>query len=805
MTLRLSHGDRHEMFEHSCSTIPEEELTWTQWFFSVRQRVAGSCCLDGLNHWRLGNLSPARRWRQATEFLLAHPTEDRGEQQKASGYSFPSWLGAKHEFINDLLEAQWPYISEWFDDIMRKSCEPALQALMPTGITIEFGERCSLGTKPAKLENIVASKFTEDHGTSIRLDAQLNYSGDCHVDVVCTVGSLELTRLEVKGEIVIELVRLRKQPPWFSGVRIYFSNRPKIDLILQTQLFGMDANFAFLKQKIVDALTGVISNQAVLPNRFCIPMGDAIGLVDLKSPAPQGILRLVILEAKDLPDPGRSHWSNMMLRFGFSAEATDADPFVQASIGAQVQKTSVVTRSRAPQWEDETFDFVIDDPNLQNLNIAVHDNDTGAFSWKQAEVLGCCDKKLTALLEGQQLMEAGTSQLPEIWLPLGSGLGNLVPSGSVKVRAEWRPLASTGSSQINLEPNSGLWSIGPKNQHEWLLVVDTLSASALPRHGLGLNHWVKLSIRFDGAEVGPTYATGQAHGAGPLEHGKHMLETMGIRPEICQILQSHPERIYSLWRSHVPAVTTATDMEQKGTTVYGLTGPPVFVDAVWNHNSRILLDSLPSMSLVLTVMRLEKGQRNPNDGTVLGSASMPLEELRKTHQCRFEGLLPLGKDKEVLRTLSHVQVRLRLHALATPPVAGSSYAAKPSRLSRKPSAWYDAVSVKNGASAWARLKSLSFGPKESTQEASDPITVETGLASDAGPFIPVPPSPVRPSSLPGATARSRRFVLVDDHERVSDAEYHEVEDCEVACEPSEPSLMGRISQIAAHVRRVSAR
>ena len=38
--------------------------------------------------------------------------------------------------------------------------------------------------------------------------------------------------------------------------------------------------------------------------------------------------------------------------------------------------------------------------------------------------------------------QAGTLQLPEIWLPLGSGLGNLVPSGSVKVRAEWRPLAS---------------------------------------------------------------------------------------------------------------------------------------------------------------------------------------------------------------------------------------------------------------------------------------------------------------------------------------------------------------------------
>jgi len=48
-------------------------------------------------------------------------------------------------------------------------------------------------------------------------------------------------------------------------------------------------------------------------------------------------------------------------------------------------------------------------------------------------------------------------------------------------------------------------------------------------------------------------------------------------------------------------------------------------------------------------------------------------------------------------------------------------------------------------------------------------------------------------------------AVATNQERVSDAEYHEVEDCEVACEPSEPSLMGRISQIAAHVRRVSAR
>eukprot|EP00913_Durusdinium_trenchii_P001915 g1772.t1 len=159
-----------------------------------------------------------------------------------------------------------------------------------------------------------------------------------------------------------------------------------------------------------------------------------------------------------------------MLRIGWQKAQTEADPFAEVTIGAQVQKTGVVARSRAPQWTDgQAFDFVIEDPKLQ-------------------------ESKSSHLDQG----------LPELWLPLGG-------FASAKLRAEWRPL-STGTEgvptagHVPLHP-TGSWSIGPKNQHEWLLVVDTLSASALPKHGLGLNHWVKLSIQFDGAEKG-SYATG---------------------------------------------------------------------------------------------------------------------------------------------------------------------------------------------------------------------------------------------------------------------------------------------------------
>ena len=46
--------------------------------------------------------------------------------------------------------------------------------------------------------------FSEDHGSSIRLDAVLNYRGDCHVDVTCTVGSLDPRRSGI-GILVVKL------------------------------------------------------------------------------------------------------------------------------------------------------------------------------------------------------------------------------------------------------------------------------------------------------------------------------------------------------------------------------------------------------------------------------------------------------------------------------------------------------------------------------------------------------------------------------------------------------------------------
>ncbi|CAE7605518.1 esyt3 [Symbiodinium natans] len=663
-------------------------------------------------------------------------------------------------------------------------------------------EKCTLGTKPAELQSIQASKFCEDpveESTTIRLDAQLNYVGDCHVDISCTVGSLVLTQLQVTGEIVIELVRLQKHPPWFSGVRIYFSNRPKIDLVVQTEVLGLNANFEFIKQKLVTALGDVIASQTVLPNRFCIPIADAISEVDLRTPTPQGVVRLVVVEARGLPDPGRSHWHNVLRPFLGSRgvpEGPDVHPFVEVAIGAQVQRTEVVNGSLSPKWEHgNCFDFVVDDIKRQEVEFAVHDSDTGTFKWK-ATVLGCGGSKLAALLEGQRT----ENQLPGAWIRLVTGPGKLIPAGQLQVRAEWRPLQQgrtagpvDAPASIYVQPCSGLWTVGPSSQSEWVLVADVLSATALPGDSNGQKHRVSLSLLWEGADTGRQSSTGLALAESPLALGGQMIGNMNLRPEIGEVLRNHPERIYALWRAKVPIDPKAERLERgylfpkasKGdlisqACIHGPYGAyqPMFVDAVWNCTCQLLLDSVPAMTLRLAVS--EHGS-----DAVVGLACYALDQLLEAPGWRFEGLLPLRRVGKVQNSpddfCAALRVRLRLHQLETPPAHGAANAPA-TKLSRTGSQWFDAVG--DQLDSWRHTLTKSFSHLDT--KVPDEAAANHPSTGSAPHFLAMPP-PRRPADMPDhGNFRSRRFVPQASVRRLGtdELEFHE------ALEPDSAEMLG---------------
>merc|ERR1740130_2586611 len=115
-------------------------------------------------------------------------------------------------------------------------------------VKVSIGHSCDLGLEPVQLENIVTETYTEampDGGADIenmQIIGRLDYHGNGIVDVNVSGGGMEghviMTGVQLKGVVVIELVKLTHAPPWFSGVRIFFPNRPQVDITLYSKLVG---------------------------------------------------------------------------------------------------------------------------------------------------------------------------------------------------------------------------------------------------------------------------------------------------------------------------------------------------------------------------------------------------------------------------------------------------------------------------------------------------------------------------------------------------------------------------------------
>jgi hypothetical protein len=92
--------------------------------------------------------------------------------------------GGRSVMINDLLEAQWPFISRWFEGVMRESLEPILAPIIPS---FRFGQKVTLGTKPAKLTNVQSVQLDErgwdNQDKLVRITGELDFYSDSHIDV----------------------------------------------------------------------------------------------------------------------------------------------------------------------------------------------------------------------------------------------------------------------------------------------------------------------------------------------------------------------------------------------------------------------------------------------------------------------------------------------------------------------------------------------------------------------------------------------------------------------------------------------
>ncbi|CAE8601579.1 unnamed protein product [Polarella glacialis] len=621
---------------YSSQNLEEQEtsgwlLSWpvVAWLRDRCCDICGGSCYGAEVTTQPGKQSSRRGFSRAMLALLGDQPEDQDKNPFAEG---------KGELVNDFIAAEWPFISKWFEGLMREACEPILKKLMPPGVTICFGERCGLGTEPLQLKNVTTSYIKEgddscdghESSKGLRIVGQLDYSGKPEVDVDLTGAYLQVDGLQLRGILVIELVRLRAKPPWFSGVRVYFPNPPDLDLTYRSRVLGvLNADFSFVRRKLVGALSTVLARAVVLPNVLGVPMGEGISAMDLSHPPPKGVLRLAVVEANSLLAAGVPAW-RAFFRRREAGQRVDADPYVEVSVGAKSHRTPSVKGQLDPNWGEEcVFDFVVFDPSRQLVRAVVHDEDYNYLSWKPSDLLGRAEARVDALAMAQRA--------PDLWLPLTGDVGPL-SRGRLRLKAQWRPLAELGRLGCSCGPQAlqvasllaadHKWDLGMPSGTSWLLKVDTYYASGLPPEGAGQEHWLSLGLEggsLPGKAAPRCQESPSALAESAAQLGVRLLQRKGSPAEVLAAFQSDDARARAFWRARVLASSAAAEEEQEA-AVEGLPSRTYPVDAVWDHTIFFLIDALTSASLSVKVLRPQKGsKRTPENSQALEVASLRFE------------------------------------------------------------------------------------------------------------------------------------------------------------------------------------
>lgn len=544
--------------------------------------------------------------------------------------------------INSLLRTQWQFVSDWFGLKMEESVEPKLNEILPPLLRGALGDKfeqfvsgpgglvsmpktgCSLGDTPARIGNVNICKTREtlaetgDSIDNVQIVGELDWFGSSTAGIVLKFPNVDLeaivTKLHVKGKVVIELVRLTAEPPWFSGIRIFFPSAPELELVLNVnwnskscQKIPLARELQQVMQQVVkevlaDRTDSVITSQAVMPNRFSLPLGDRISDFHLQDTLPEGVLRVKVKNAERLRSNRRLSFRNCWLCGCIVGSAEDARPCAEVSVGGESFRTQAV-RTLEPAW-DEVHDIIVYDSRKQIMQVAIRDTAYGPRQrlHKSTDLLGLARVAVRELVEPLASGEVRSGRRTQE--RTGFRETSLGGRACVELETQWRPLATGGQSE-----GRGTWKLGGDQGSQHLLIVNLFHASGLVEaedteywadvkvsgcwlNGPAIKAWDQDEamcqwLRQQGSHA--PMASPSRNGKSSRRHGDEVLRQLGISTELLQQVDGDVRNVVprSLWRQRVPVGSAAEDC----------------LDVVWNHSWRVPIDRYdhPDAAVTITV------------------------------------------------------------------------------------------------------------------------------------------------------------------------------------------------------------
>ncbi|BFZ22451.1 hypothetical protein BsWGS_25490 [Bradybaena similaris] len=386
-----------------------------------------------------------------TRLYKKHVSRDIARDEKevilARVDDLPSWVNfpdvERAEWVNKMLRQMWPYIGEMVEKILRQSVEQSIvQSLPPSLQSFKFS-RIDLGNNPPRIGGVKV--YTQVKRDEIYMDLELNYSGDSNIEVTIKGIAAGIKNLRLHGTLRVVFKPLINRLPLIGGMLVFFLNNPELDFDFTSLANALE--LPGLSDILHSSIQEQISNFMVLPNRYPIKMVEGLDLNKLRYPQPQGVVRIRVIEAKDL----------IQADIGLTGMGK-SDPYCKIRVGAKQFKTKVIQNSLCPVW-DETFELIVDSADGQLLYIDVFDEDPGIMH----------DDLGSISLDLHQLKETGYE---DEWFPLEE-----VKSGMIHVQLTWLWLANQANELDRVVD-------GLKDEdtvHVAILMVYLDSARNLPR------------------------------------------------------------------------------------------------------------------------------------------------------------------------------------------------------------------------------------------------------------------------------------------------------------------------------------
>lgn len=370
----------------------------------IAMPLLGNLVLDAFssNNSRKRNLNKLKAMVDEKEMVLSHFKD------------LPAWVFfpdiERVEWVNKILRQMWPTMNNYTRAFIHESLEPMMKNIADSYMLKGFYfQRVELGSISPKITGIKV--YDRTGRNEIIMDVYIFYGGDCEFifGVSGMVGGIK--DLQIEGTMRVIMKPLIPTLPIIGGIQYFFIEDPDIDFILTgvTGLFDIPG----IRSQVRKVIEASINSMLVLPNMKVVNLSDAADVIAyLRTPEPKGVLRVYVMEGKNLIPQDLNGLS---------------DPYVIVKVGAQESRSPTISYSLNPEWNFHC-EFVITEVQGQKLIFHVWDEDYGksdplghtSYDVATVKSVRYVDTWLTL-----EEVEHGSIHLELIWFNLSKSLQDL--------------------------------------------------------------------------------------------------------------------------------------------------------------------------------------------------------------------------------------------------------------------------------------------------------------------------------------------------------------------------------------------